>query len=73
MSKVQTGELPREEKVLLYVIGILEDLKAKDFVEGGSHRITREGDRFRAELLESGFRPTETELHDAVRFLTTLH
>lgn len=63
------AEMSRGEKVMLYTIGLLEDLKSKGMISGGTHQISFKGDQAHAELLASGFKPTQYELLECVDFL----
>lgn len=60
--------LTHESKVMLYVIGVMDDLKRHGLVEGG-HDISDEGRETLEQLRASGFKPTDDEMQAAVRVL----
>ncbi len=59
------SDLSHKSKVLLYVIGELNSLRDKGFVKGGIF-ITPQGEEQLKQLRESGFKPTEDEIHAAI-------
>lgn len=62
------ADLTHEEKVILYVMGVLEELKHKGLIEGRGP-LTDEGLKTIAELKASGFEPTDKEVKDAMDVL----
>ena len=58
--------LTHGSKVLLYVLGILDELEFKELVKGGYHKITDEGREEYLALKESGFKPTPEEIEAAI-------
>lgn len=56
----------RQAKTILFVLGKLRELKEKGLVEGGNLEQTLKG-RFEYEMLvQSGFQPSEEEIHRAM-------
>lgn len=61
-------QLDRMEKVIVYVIGTLEELKEKGLVEG-PEPLTESGRAVFAELKEQKFTPTEDEINQVMAFI----
>lgn len=66
---VSLDDLTREEKVSLYVIGILDGLKHKGLVKGGWCQISEDGEKTLAALRASGFQPTSEEIEGCMTVL----
>ncbi len=60
------GDLGHKEKVLLYTMSVLEDLKAKGLIEGGKVQISDKGRAIINRLKAEGFRPTDAEINSAL-------
>lgn len=60
------SDMTRQEKVALFVVGTLDDLKAGGLVDGGRFQCTKSG-REKYELLKAdGFSPTKQEINDCM-------
>lgn len=58
-------KLTHGEKVMLYVMGILQGLKAKGIVSGGAD-LSHEGQQVYEQLQAQGFKPTQSEMQTAI-------
>lgn len=58
----------RKADVLIYVIGMMEDLKNEGIISGG-YEMSEEGYEQYRQLRDSGFEPTEEELKSAMAFV----
>ena len=63
-------EMSREEKNLIFTMGILEDARAKG-LQGGRFRMTAEGLAAYAQLRKEMYRPTDKEIEIAFTLLRT--
>lgn len=61
---------PRSQQCLLYVVGILDDLRARGFIRGG-HNLTAGGRQAFEQMQAEGFKVSEEERTRAVRSLLT--
>jgi len=68
-----TGDLRRESKVMLYVLGRLEGLAAKGLVTFacGREPLTPRGRAMYDQLEAEGFRPTADEIARAARLINS--
>lgn len=57
------------QNIIVYVMGMLEDLVEDGFVVAGSTRLTDEGLDVYEELKKQGFEPTEKEINDCLALL----
>lgn len=63
-----TASKKRKADVLIYVIGMMEDLKGEGIVSGG-YEMSEEGYEQYRRLRDSGFEPTEEELKSTMAFV----
>ena len=61
-------EMERKAKILLYVIGTLQDLKQEGMVSGGAN-LSEKGYQAYLGLRNAGFRPNDAELKSCMRYL----
>lgn len=64
-------ELSRPEQVLLYVVAMMDELKAKGFVEGGWAQSTEQGRKDFAQMNADGWEPEEEEIEAAMDWLNS--
>lgn len=60
----------RDVKVLIYVYGILNNLKEKGFIDGGIFKLTTKGYEMYDKLVEEKFTPTEKEITEAMNAIS---
>lgn len=58
----------RKADILIYVIGMMEDLKDEGIISGG-YEMSEEGYEQYRRLRESGFEPTDEELKSTMAFV----
>lgn len=64
-------EVTRKEATLLYVLGLINEAKKREFLAGGAN-VTQKGWLAFEELVAQGFTPTEDEMKTAVRFTSAV-
>lgn len=62
----------RASNVIIYALGVIEDLKRDGLISGGQYQLGEGGRLKYQELLDSGFAPTENEMTQAMNALTQL-
>lgn len=63
-----TASKKRKADVLIYVIGMMEDLKDEGVISGGYEMSGEEYEQYRR-LRDSGFEPTDEELKSTMAFV----
>ena len=58
--------LTRKEKVMLYVIHVLEGLRKKGLLQGDGLPITKEGEAAFEQMKRDGFHPSKEEMDEAL-------
>ena len=66
-------EWPRAEQVLLYVIGLLDDLKDRRLVVGGKFSTSKGGRKIFEAMKADGFRATEQEIQSVMKAIVFPH
>lgn len=69
MSEALLNAMTHKDKVVLFVMGTLQDLKTKGFVEGGLD-LSESGYAAFVALKGEGFSCTQEEMEEVMRFLT---
>ena len=64
-------ETPREDKVIVYVMGLLEDSLARKEIKGGRFRLDAEGMKYYKQLVKEKFKPTKQEIEIAYTLLSS--
>ena len=59
-------EFCREDKVLIYVTGVLDNLKQKGIIEGGGFKLGTIGIEAYKKLIKDGFVATDEEIKAAI-------
>lgn len=62
-------EIPREQQVMIYAVGMLDDMVASGLLVGGRYRLTEGSKKAFEEMAEEGFSPTQQEIHGALNAL----
>lgn len=63
------GDMSRDEKALLYTVGICSRMVEEGILEGGKHRLSAHGAGIFRALEDSGFKPTKDEIERAMTIL----
>jgi hypothetical protein len=67
--KMGIKDKERSKQVLLYTLGLLDQLKTDGMIEGGVCDLTDEGRQKFQELKEYGFEPASEEILDIIDYL----
>lgn len=62
-------EIPRPQQVLIYAVGMLDDMVASGLLVGGRYRLTEGSRKAFEEMGEEGFSPTPQEIQGALSAL----
>ena len=64
-------ETPREDKVIVYVMGLLQDSLTRGEIKGGRFRLDAEGLKYYKQLVKEKFKPTKQEVEIAYALLSS--
>jgi hypothetical protein len=66
-------EMSHEQRLYIFVLGLLMDLKDKGYVDGGdSLQLTPKAFEWYEQLKDNGFRPTQEDLAKVMRYVQSM-